>query len=217
MVRALDLGVNDVVQTPIDRAEINVRIKTLIQRKSYTDALRDRLEESLELSVTDAMTGLFNRRYLMSRVRQGLETFRTCGEPFALAMIDLDHFKAVNDEHGHLAGDRVIKGFAERVGRELRAVDIAARFGGEEFMVLFGNSAIEHGLEATERLRADIAAEPFIISPAGDSLTVTISAGLTQVQVGDDVDDLIERADRALYDAKASGRNQVRESRKSAA
>ena len=217
MVRALDLGVNDVAFRPVDPVELNARAGTLIQRKSYTDALRDRLEESLELAVTDSLTGLYNRRYLMSRARQGLEALRKSGEPMAMAILDLDHFKRVNDVYGHQAGDRVLRRFAELAGGAVRALDIAGRYGGEEFVIMFADSSLEHALQATERLRARVASDPFVINSAGETLQVTFSAGVAEARPNDEVEDIIERADRALYDAKASGRNQVRHWRKSAA
>lgn len=209
MVRALDLGVNDVIFRPIDSGELSARARTLIKRKSYADALRDRLEESLEMAVTDPLTGLYNRRYVISRLRQGLDALERSGEPVAVALIDIDHFKRINDGFGHQAGDRVLKGFAERMGRELRAIDIAGRYGGEEFLVIFAGAGAADALEAAERTRAAIAREPFMISAGGETQAVTLSAGVAAAMPGDDVDDVLARADLALYEAKASGRNQV--------
>lgn len=211
MVRALDLGVNDIVWRPIDPIEINARTATLIQRKNYADALRDRLEESLEMAVTDSLTGLYNRRYIMSRLRQALDGAQSSGDRVSVGLFDLDHFKSINDTYGHQAGDRVIKGFAERAGGQLRALDIAGRYGGEEFLVIFAGAPIHAAIEAAERLRAAMVAQPFIIDTNGASVAVTVSAGVAEAAPGDDIDDLIGRADVALYDAKASGRNQVRD------
>ncbi|MGJ3230340.1 MAG: PleD family two-component system response regulator [Oceanicaulis sp.] len=217
MVRALDLGVNDVIFRPIDGGELSARARTLVRRKSYADALRDRLEESLEMAVTDPLTGLYNRRYVVSRLRQGLDALDRSGEPVAVALIDIDHFKRINDTFGHQAGDRVLKGFSERLSRELRAIDIAGRYGGEEFLVIFAGANAGDALEAAERARAGMAREAFVMTAGGESAAVTLSAGVAEAMPGDDVEDVLARADAALYEAKASGRNQVIGWRKRAA
>ena len=209
MVRALDLGVTDVILRPLDPGEMQARARTQLRRKAYADALRDRLEESLEMAVTDALTGLHNRRYVVSRLRQNLDVLERSGEHFAAALIDIDHFKRINDSWGHPAGDAVLKGFADRLRRELRAIDIAGRYGGEEFLVLFMGAGRDEALEAAERFRAAMAREPFQAPGTGEPIPVTVSAGVTVGEAGDDVEDVIARADAALYEAKSSGRNRV--------
>ncbi len=215
MVRALDLGVNDVIARPIDGGELAARARTQIRRKTYADALRDRLEESLEMAVKDPLTGLFNRRYASSRLGQALDGLAAGGEPVSAALIDIDHFKRINDTWGHAAGDAVLEGFAARILREMRAVDIAARFGGEEFILIFPGTQADAALEAAERVRAAVARETFAW-PEG-ALSVTVSVGVAEALPGDDVEDLLGRADAALYEAKASGRNQVVGAKKKAA
>jgi len=215
MVRALDLGVNDVIARPIDAGELAARARTQIRRKTYADALRDRLEESLEMAVKDPLTGLFNRRYASSRLGQALDGLAAGGEPVSVALIDIDHFKRINDTWGHAAGDAVLEGFAARIMREMRAIDIAARFGGEEFVLIFSGTQANEALEAAERVRAAVARDAFE-SPEG-ALGVTVSVGVAEAWPGDDVEDLIGRADAALYEAKASGRNQVVGAKKKAA
>lgn len=209
MVRALDLGVTDVILRPVDPGELQARARTQVRRKAYADALRDRLEESLEMAVTDSLTGLHNRRYVVSRLRQHLDALDRSGEAFAVALIDIDHFKRINDSWGHQAGDLVLRGFAERLRKELRAIDIAGRYGGEEFLVVFSGATVSAALEACERFRAAMAREPFIASGSIDPIAVTVSAGVTAGEPCDDVEDVIARADAALYEAKSSGRNQV--------
>jgi two-component system cell cycle response regulator len=215
MVRALDLGVNDVIARPIDGGELAARARTQIRRKTYADALRDRLEESLEMAVKDPLTGLFNRRYASSRLGQALDGLAAGGEPVSAALIDIDHFKRINDTWGHAAGDAVLEGFAARIMREMRAMDIAARFGGEEFILIFPGTRANEALEAAERVRAAVARDAFD-SPEG-ALSVTVSVGVAEALPGDDVEDLLGRADAALYEAKASGRNQVVGAKKKAA
>ncbi|WBQ13277.1 PleD family two-component system response regulator [Hyphomonadaceae bacterium BL14] len=215
MVRALDLGVNDVIARPIDGGELAARARTQIRRKTYADALRDRLEESLEMAVKDPLTGLFNRRYASSRLGQALDGLAAGGEPVSAALMDIDHFKRINDTWGHAAGDAVLEGFAARIMREMRAIDIAARFGGEEFILILPGTRADAALEAAERVRAAVARDAFN-GPEGD-LSVTVSVGVAEARPGDDVEDLIGRADAALYEAKASGRNQVVGAKKKAA
>ena len=217
MVRALDLGVTDVIARPVDPGELAARARTQIRRKTYADALRDRLEESLEMAVTDPLTGLHNRRYIISRLRQGLDAMERSGERVSVALMDIDHFKRINDTWGHQAGDKVLRGFAERLKRELRAVDVAGRYGGEEFLVVFMNAGGDCALEAAERCRAAMAREPFVLASSGESLAVTLSAGVAEARIGDDIEDLLARADSALYEAKSSGRNQVLAWRRKAA
>ncbi|MCH8489075.1 MAG: PleD family two-component system response regulator [Oceanicaulis sp.] len=215
MVRALDLGVNDVIARPVDGGELAARARTQIRRKTYADALRDRLEESLEMAVKDPLTGLFNRRYASSRLGQALDGLAAGGEPVSAALIDIDHFKRINDTWGHAAGDAVLEGFAARIMREMRAIDIPARFGGEEFILIFPGTQANAALEAAERVRAAVARDAFA-SPEGD-LNVTVSVGVAEARPGDDVEDLLGRADAALYEAKAAGRNQVVGAKKKAA
>lgn len=215
MVRALDLGVNDVIARPIDGGELAARARTQIRRKSYADALRDRLEESLEMAIKDPLTGLFNRRYASSRLSQALDGLAAGGEPVAAALVDIDHFKRINDSWGHAAGDAVLEGFAVRILREMRAIDIAARFGGEEFILIFPGACADDAMEAAERVRAAVARDVFAV-PEG-VLSVTVSVGVAEARPGDDVEDLVGRADAALYEAKASGRNQVVGAKKKAA
>lgn len=217
MVRALDLGVTDVISRPVDPGELVARARTQIRRKTYADALRDRLEESLEMAVTDQLTGLHNRRYILSRLRQGLDAMERSGERVSVALIDIDHFKRINDSWGHQAGDRVLRGFAARMNRELRAVDVAGRYGGEEFLIVFMNAGADNALEAAERCRAAMAREPFTLTSSGERMSVTLSAGVAEARIGDDIEDLLARADTALYEAKSAGRNQVLPWRRKAA
>ncbi|WP_421786363.1 PleD family two-component system response regulator [Hyphobacterium sp.] len=208
-VRALDLGVNDIVNRPIDRGELNARLRTQLRRKRYADTLRERLEDSLEMAVTDPLTELSNRRYISSRLQQAAMMV-TAGEmPASVLIADLDHFKRVNDTYGHEAGDAVLVEFANRLRRQLRAIDLAGRFGGEEFVVLMPEASISDARTGAERLRAAINGAPFLLPENGGALDVTVSIGVAQILPGEDVDAVMRRADHALYRAKAAGRNKV--------
>ena len=217
MVRALDLGVNDVICRPLDPGELSARRSTQLKRKRYADALRDRLDESLEMSVRDALTGLFNRRYTVSRLRQALDGLNASHEPLAVGLIDIDHFKRINDTWGHNAGDQVLQEICTRLGEQLRAIDVAGRYGGEEFLVVFSNTTAKDASDAMERARLAVCATPVTLRETGDVVDVTMSAGIAEAFMGDTVEALIERADTALYEAKRSGRNRVIEAKRKAA
>jgi two-component system cell cycle response regulator len=207
-VRALDLGVNDIIHRPVDAGEMMARVRTQLRRKRYADRLRSQLDESLEMAVTDPLTGLHNRRYIASRLRQAVESANNGGAPVSLLIADIDHFKHINDEYGHEGGDRVLRSFAERLLRDLRALDLAARYGGEEFVIVMPGAGLAEARIASERLRASIAADPFLV---GDdrSAPVTVSIGFAQAQIGESADTLLRRADEALYVAKEEGRNRI--------
>jgi two-component system cell cycle response regulator len=207
-VRALDLGVNDIIHRPVDAGEMMARVSTQLRRKRYADRLRTQLDESLEMAITDPLTGLHNRRYIASRLRQAVESANNGGAPVSLLIADIDHFKSINDRYGHDGGDRVLRCFADRLLRDLRALDLAARYGGEEFVVVMPGAGMAEAAIASERLRASIAADPFLV---GDekAATVTVSIGFAQARIGEDADALLRRADEALYIAKGEGRNRV--------
>ena len=208
-VRALDLGVNDIVHRPVDRGELNARIWTQLRRKRYADTLRERLEDSLEMAVTDPLTGLHNRRYISSRLQQVAEIVASGDTTASVVIADLDHFKRVNDTYGHEAGDFILREFSERLKARLRAVDLAARYGGEEFVILMPDAPLTEAKAGAERLRAAIADTPFRLPGDSGVLAVTVSIGVAEIQPGDDVDTVLRCADDALYRAKAAGRNCV--------
>ena len=211
LVKALEIGVNDVLPRPIDPQEPAARVKTQIRRKRYTDYLRDNLDQSLELAVTDQLTGLHNRRYMESQldalVRRAVVGG---GDPVALLVIDIDHFKKVNDGFGHAVGDEVLREFAVRLASNVRAMDLPVRFGGEEFVVVMPETELEHAHRIAERIRLHVAGSPFRVMGGEELLTVTISIGVAASLRGDDAPaKLIRRADEAMYEAKARGRNRV--------
>jgi two-component system cell cycle response regulator len=208
LMRALDMGVNDYVTRPLDRNELLARVRTQLRRKRYSDHLRDALDESLELAVTDTLTGLFNRRYLEAHLAAHLEKALAGGQPLSLMIADIDHFKAINDTWGHDAGDVVLREVAARIRRDVRAVDIACRLGGEEFIVVMPATDQDTANGIAERLRDAVARDSFPVA-ANLPVTVTLSVGVATVRPGDTPQTLMKRADSALYAAKTRGRNQV--------
>jgi len=207
-VRALDIGVNDIIHRPVDAGELAARARTQLRRKRYADRLRSHLDQGMEQAITDPLTGLHNRRYISSRLRQAMDSANNGGAPVSLLLADIDHFKAVNDSHGHEAGDNVLRDFAARLLTGLRALDLAARYGGEEFVVVMPGAGLAEARIAAERLRASVASSGFTLKD-GTAVPVTVSVGVAQAQRGEALDSLLRRADEALYAAKNGGRNQV--------
>ena len=209
LVRALDMGVNDYLVRPVDRNELVARCRTQLRRKRYQDYLREKFQEGLELAITDALTGLYNRRYMESHLSTMVEEAMSSGKPVSLLIFDIDYFKAVNDGHGHPAGDAVLKEFAQRISQNVRGVDLACRLGGEEFVVVMPDTDLSYALMVAERLRQKVADAPFKIE-GGFPLSVTASIGIGVTEGAEDTAaKLLERADSALYRAKRDGRNRV--------
>jgi len=209
LVRGLEIGVNDYLFRPIDKNEILARVRTQIRKKRYTERLRDSVQTSIELAITDALTGLHNRRYMETHIAGLVEQALSRDQPLAVLVLDIDHFKLVNDTHGHDAGDEVLREFALRVRKAIRGIDLACRYGGEEFVVVMPETDLAAATAVAERLRRRIASEPFPIQQGAQGIDVTISIGIAALGGNDDAASVIKRADQALYRAKHNGRNRV--------
>ena len=210
LAKGLDLGVTDYIIRPIDANELLARVRTQVRRKRYQDRLREDFDRSLSMAFTDSLTGLYNRRYLSAHLQTLLDGARTAGRPIALVMFDIDHFKKVNDAHGHAAGDMVLAEVGARLSAHVRNFDLIARYGGEEFVAVLPNANAKGAMIAAERLRKAVAATPIAVSGGGEALTVTVSGGVAvSGKVEEPSSVLLERADQALYEAKAQGRNRV--------
>ena len=209
LVRGLEIGVNDYLTRPVDKHELLARVRTQIRRKRYTARLRDNVQMSIEMAITDALTGLYNRRYMESHVGTLVEQAATRGKPLTVLVLDIDYFKAINDSHGHDAGDDVLREFAIRIRKSIRGIDLACRYGGEEFVVVMPETDMAVATVVAERLRRRIASEPFPIQEAARSIEVTISIGIAGLGPRDTAASVIKRADQALYRAKRDGRNRV--------
>jgi len=209
-MKALELGASDVISAPVDREELVARVLTQTRRTRYIEILRRRVDRGMELSIIDSLTGLYNRRYMMSQLKQLLNRSAQDDSPVSVVALDIDHFKAVNDTHGHGVGDNVIQEFAERLKEQVRPMDIVCRHGGEEFLVIMPNTTGDMACTAAERMRRSIAGAPFVIESSALSLDITVSAGVATEEVrGQSFEELLKRADDALYQAKKSGRNRV--------
>ncbi|MBB3978106.1 two-component system cell cycle response regulator [Rhizobium azooxidifex] len=210
IVRALDLGVTDYLMRPVDANELLARSLTQIRRKRYNDRLRASVKQTIELAVTDGLTGLHNRRYLDSHLKLLIDRSVARGRQMSICMTDIDRFKLINDTYGHDVGDAVLREFANRLRTAVRGADLACRYGGEEFVLLMPDTSAETAAAVAERLRMTIEEQPFRISGGGAPLTVTASIGIASLlPQGDSPDTLLKRADNALYEAKRAGRNRV--------
>ena len=209
VVRGLDLGVNDFIMRPVERNELSARVRTQIRRQRYAVELRESVNHTLALAVTDELTGLYNRRYFERHLSLMLGKAQEQSRDMALMLIDMDFFKAVNDTHGHDIGDAVLKEFALRLRRNIRGVDLACRFGGEEFVVLMPDTDFRQAQSVAERVRQAVAERPFEAG-AQRPLNITVSVGVALNDAEGDTPELVlKRADIALYRAKREGRNRV--------
>jgi two-component system cell cycle response regulator len=210
MVRGLEIGVNDFLLRPIDKNELLARVRSQVRKRRYTERLRDNVQMSIEMAITDVLTGLFNRRYMESHLATLVEQAASRGKPLTVMVVDIDYFKAINDSHGHDAGDDVLRDFALRIKRSIRGIDLACRYGGEEFVLVMPETDMAVAAMVAERLRRRIAAEPFAIQQGTRVVPVTISIGIAALRGKDDTAaSVLKRADQALYRAKRDGRNRV--------
>jgi len=203
VLRGFDLGANDHVLRPIDPHELRARARNQIRRKRYQARLRDDLDRSLELAVTDPLTGLRNRRYL----RRHLDTLLRANGA-AVLLVDLDHFKLINDRHGHAAGDAALRHVADCLSADLRAADVVARYGGEEFVVVLANAPSSYAAGVAERLRRTLA-ETMLPCLGDTQAAITASFGVAVVEAGTPANVALEAADAALYRAKTAGRDRI--------
>jgi diguanylate cyclase len=189
--------------------ELSRRKDELVMEKRRADeANLTKTRVLAELAARDELTGLFNRRHMTELLAQQRAACQRSGEGFVVALVDLDHFKRINDSHGHAVGDSVLRAFAEQAGAAMRGTDTVGRWGGEEFLVVYPRSTAHEAAQGAARLREHVAAA-VVTTPAGQLVTFTVSIGLTEHLPPESVEALVERADRAMYQAKSQGRNRV--------
>jgi two-component system cell cycle response regulator len=211
MLKALEMGISDYLVVPVDKSEMAVRVRTQIRRKRYQDALKAQYQKSVSMALTDGLTGLYNRHYLNTHLGNMVKQATKNGKNLALMIMDMDHFKSVNDTYGHDVGDMVLKQLADMISRAARSTDLAARFGGEEFVILMPETDPVAALGAANRMREIVENTPFIISKDGKTINRTVSIGVANLlETGDSGEGLLKRADEALYFAKNNGRNIVK-------
>ncbi|WP_108815328.1 diguanylate cyclase [Loktanella sp. Alg231-35] len=216
----LDLGADDVVSADCCEGELKLRARALIERKLEQDKLRDTVRSGLKAAITDPLTGLYNRRYAEPHLAHLAEQAVATGQPFAVMMIDIDHFKSVNDTYGHSAGDGVLRQLSAMLQAGLRTVDLVARMGGEEFLIAMPATTRNQARLAADRLRHLIDGAVLAQADDGAPISVTISVGVAvSTPCATDnpaIGKICTRADQALYKAKSSGRNQVAMSKSAA-
>lgn len=210
VAKGLEIGANDYLMRPIDRNELLARVRSQIRQKRYQDRLMANYRASLSMALTDSLTGLFNRRYVMGHLERLIARADDEKKNIALLMFDIDHFKAVNDTYGHAAGDWVLKELAHRISRHTRNFDLVARIGGEEFLAVLPDTDFAMAMTVAGRLCEIVAGEPIVLPANAGTLTVTTSIGVTISGDGaESIDVILKRADTALYRAKREGRNRV--------
>lgn len=210
IANGLELGAHDYVVRPVEKNELQARVRTQIRKKRFQERLRSSYEISLSMALTDSLTGLYNRRYLEVHLAKLLQKNKEDKKHLAVLLLDIDNFKQVNDTHGHGVGDEVLKVFSDRLRDKLRSIDTVGRHGGEEFVAILPDVSEERAHRVAERLRAGIASDPIPCGTPEGYLDITTSIG--GVIVGPDVDDIrvaLDRADKCLYQAKEGGRNCV--------
>ena len=215
-VEGLEAGADDYITKPIDFAELKARLTSMLRIKRLQEQLEDRERQLLEanerlrhMSQTDALTGLDNRRQLEERLQEMFEHARRLGESFACVMCDLDRFKSVNDEFGHQAGDAVLKQFARILREEVREIDRAGRYGGEEFMLLLPGTVLDAAVTFAERVRKHVEGHTFTFEQHSIKRTASFGVSAWPHPRISNCDALMRAADDALYVAKETGRNRV--------
>lgn len=209
MIKGLDMGINDYLVTPIDSNEVVARVNIQVRRKRYQDALKATQKESLSMAILDRLTQVYNRHYMDTHMQRTLVAAQKNNKPLSFMMVDVDHFKKVNDTYGHLAGDEVLKKVPECIMKNIRATDMTARYGGEEFAVILPDTSISQAADVAERIRKSIEEHSFIISVDPKQIHCTVSIGVAVSTTEDTMESLIARADKALYHVKNTGRNKV--------
>ncbi|HET6346466.1 MAG TPA: diguanylate cyclase, partial [Myxococcota bacterium] len=208
-VRALEAGASDYLTKPFHDEELVARVKVHLKIKSLQDELREKNARLELLTNTDELTGLYNRRFFMEALRQEFARSERYGTALVYAMVDIDHFKRINDTHGHLMGDRALVAVAHTLQRAVRAQDVLGRYGGEEFAIVMPHTDRTGGELAVERCRKQI--EEAVVNIDAGALKITASMGVVCFPRPDvkRLEDLIALADAALYKAKEAGRNRV--------
>ncbi len=210
IAKALDIGANDYIFKPVDPHELQARLKTQIKHKRTYDRLRLSYEKNMTMAVTDPLTGVHNRHYMEKNLPRLFDRSKANRKPISVVMLDIDHFKKINDTYGHHVGDQVLQELVRRLNASMRFFDLVIRLGGEEFSVIMPETPYGAAMSAGERLRAAVANSPFVIAEPKLEINVTMSVGIAGSDDGQETSEILFRkADAALYKAKETGRNKV--------
>lgn len=211
-LKGLEIGAWDFLVKPVHPVELSARVKSMLRLKGLQDKLKNRILQLERLAIIDELTGLYNKKYLIEYLQGEVNRSKRFGFMLSCIVMDVDHFKEVNDRHGHLTGDLVLRQLGEVLGNLIRTYDFAARHGGDEFALVLPQQSRVTGAEGlAERIRRSIESHRFEKEGSGRPTRLTVSMGVASFspQTGDDYETVLERADKALYKAKASGRNRT--------
>jgi two-component system, cell cycle response regulator len=209
IVEGLELGANDYVTKPIVMPILTARMEALLRSSELVRRLEVQTELLAKLAAFDDLTGSFNRRSMFHHLEAELSRSRRYGRSLAVLMADIDHFKKVNDQHGHLVGDRALRWVATTLQNELRSMDFLCRYGGEEFCAILPETNQPGAARAAERIRSALERQAFAVDGLSLSLTISVGAAAWTPVDKEEIPDLLARADRALLDAKRAGRNRI--------
>ena len=211
VVTGLQAGADDYLTKPVIEPELIARLNTGKRIVTLERSLRSANEENRRLSITDPLTGAYNRRYLMEQLPREIERAARYGRQLSVVMCDVDHFKKINDTHGHLIGDEVLKWFVTCLQKSVRACDWVARYGGEEFVAVLPETNVSNAGDAAENLRRGIAVAPFVIDKVSFPVTASFGASGWKelVPAGATLDALMAKCDAGVYASKAAGRDRV--------
>lgn len=208
-VEGLRIGADDYVCKPFDERELSARVAAMLRIKKLHDDVQSAKARLAHLAVHDELTGLYNYRYLHTRLNEEFKRAERYRDPLACAMIDIDHFKQFNDQHGHDVGDAILREVGARLRSAVREIDVVARYGGEEFLLVLPSTHFSGALTVADRVWRSFGSEPMRVD--GQEHTVTVSVGVALFPSRDvrTKDQLLKASDRALYQAKSDGRNRI--------
>lgn len=208
-VQGLKIGADDYLGKPYNPTELKARVQSLVRIKQLQDRIDGKRKELEELSYTDGLTGLYNHRFMQQRLAEEFRRAQRFNDPLTCLMIDIDHFKQVNDSHGHPFGDFVLKQVAILVKENLRDIDLVTRYGGDEFLVILPKTHFTGALQVAERLWRCIGTHKFVLDGIEHSTTLSIGLSFYPNRDVSAPEHLIAHADEALYKAKRDGRNRI--------
>ncbi|MBI3994656.1 MAG: diguanylate cyclase [Nitrospirae bacterium] len=211
-VKGLSLGAWDFLVKPVHPVELNARVKAMLRLKELQDKLKTRVRQLERLAIIDELTGLYNKKYLIEFLRREINRSKRFGFMLSCVMLDVDHFKRINDTHGHVRGDRVLKELGGLLGNVIRNYDFAARYGGDEFTLVLPQQSHPLGAkDMADRIHQAVEKHSFGKTASGHAMRVTVSMGMATLmpENANEYETLLERADKALYKAKSLGRNRI--------
>lgn len=208
-VMGLKLGADDYVAKPYNPLELRARVQSMLRIKALQDKVLSKRKDLEALSLTDDLTGLFNHRALQQRLKDEFMRAQRYNEPLSVLMVDVDHFKQINDQHGHLFGDFALIEIAKVMQKSVREIDVVARYGGEEFLVILPQTHFSGSLTVADRVWRAVGAEPLNNGNISAQVTVSIGISFYPNKNVTSVENLVSFADQALYQAKREGRNRI--------